>query len=992
MKDRLSVFGKRATRILFVVAVCGLSWACKDEYRLDDEKPTWLQTNIYEMLQKGGNFKNYINLLNDSAVNPKNARPLTEVLSRTGSKTLFVADDKAWENFFEENKKLPKSNPWSNATCYENLTEAQKKLLVHSSMLNNAIVMENLASSDGSGSNPPVRGEYMRRYTDVVLTDTIAHMLPEQVPFTYNEKEMNYWRRFRAENGGKGLYLVKDSTLSMMLHFTDEHMSKKSITNEDFNRFMGHPREVGEVYINDALLLKKDSVAENGYVNVTSRVIKPLPNMAEALRTCDSTQIFSHMLDRFSFPYYNYAVTEAFLTLHPDFKATHPDFNDSIYTLKYFAQIGPGHKPVLYGPDGERFQDENGEIALKYDPGWNEYYDESAVRADMACMYVPTDRTLLNYFSRGGEGWSLVQTYAKEPEAAVTTLDDLYKKIDDIPLSTLQSLINVIMFRSFVGSVPSKMTTLRDDAQDEIFQTTDKQNIIGSMLASNGVVYLTDKVYGPADYTSVAAPAYISKTNLLMKWAIYNGNIESQDQMKLNYYAYLKAMKSKFLFFLPSDEALKRYYDPVSFTSQKPRMLEMNYTGKGVFPLTTKLYRYDPQTAKASAAYNNEKIANDEVVNRLKDILESHTIVLEGSVENVIDESKNEYYVTKNGSAVKLERDENGTIVGVKGGFQIENERAGRIDGDKGTTVIKVTSSNTHNKKNGRTYVLDDAPIIPASRSVYGNLSEFSADPDGLYAKFFAMTVPNTNIIEACGLVDSKLKADARTRALKKYQPFIDDKGVDYNVQFFNNYRYTVLVPTNTAIEEAEQQGLPTWETIEDYYNSITNNGEEQIPTWEDSLKLQAMIVYLNNFVRVHFLDNSVFVDKDALAETDLVSSSYNSNLGVFMKVHAKREMRGGKMSMIVRDDVGGNEILVTDNCNVLARDISCSTSPVGRNTMNGITIQGSSFAVIHEIDGVMRHTELVNGRYDSDWATPAAAKAFIKKFNTYPEKPRYNQ
>ena len=991
MKDRLSTFGKHATRIFFVAAVCGLSWACADEYKLDDEKPSWLNSSIYETLQSRGNFQYYLQLLGDSAVNPTSARPLTEVLSRTGSKTLFVANDEAWEKFFQNNKNLPESNPWHNATSYANLTQAQKKLLIHSSMLNNAIVMENLASSDGSGSNPPTRGEYMRRYTDVVLTDSVMRLSAEEIPMSYNETDMsiNYWKEALGDNDH--MYLVTDSTLSMMLHFTSEHMSKQTVLNSDFDIFMnlkhkGETRADKDVYIYDSKLVEKDAVAENGYVNVTDKVITPLPNMAEMLRTSGRTKIFSHMLDRFSFPYKNDAVTEAYKTLHPE-------FDEVIYTKKYFAQIGARHASVLYGPDGEKFQDENGEAALKFDPGWNGYYDEVDLRKDMAAMFVPDDETLWTYFRKGGGGMDLIKTYAANPDEDIADGDyeTLFRKIDAIPLSTLQAMINVIMFRSFVGSVPSKMNKLRDDAQDEMFTTDDIQEIDTCLVACNGIVYLTKKVYGSANFTSVAAPAYISKTNLILKWAIYNGEVESQDQMKLNYYAYLKAMRSKFAFFLPSDAAMKRYYDPVSFTSQKPRVLALTYTGKGAFPLSKVLYRYDVQTATKSTAYNNENISNDEIINRLKDILESHTIVMDGT--NPID-SEDQYYITKNGSAVKVTRDNDNNIIGVQGGYQLENERKGIVDGDSGTWKVEVKPENRIEKKNGMTFVLDDAPIIPACTSVYGIINT-SADTNGDFSEFYAQCVPNTEIIQRCGLVDASLSTEYRTRALKKYQPFIDDKGVDFNVQFFNNYRYTVFIPTNEAIlREADEKGLPTWEKIEEYYENLPEDEDgDRILTHEDSTTLQAMIVYLNNFVRAHFLDNSVFVDKSATAESDYVTSSYDSELGVFVKVHAQRVQENGTTHLYVRDDNGGDRYMVTDDPmyqNIMTRDISCNIAPTGRNTMNSITISGSSFAVLHQINGVLYHTPLVNGRHDSNWATPQAAAKYLKS-HAIPEPERFS-
>ena len=77
-------------------------------------QPSWLGNSIYERLQEDGNFGYTLRLIDDL--------DQTAVLSQTGSKTLFVADDAAFNEFF-------KSNSWG-VRRYEDLTNAQKKLLI----------------------------------------------------------------------------------------------------------------------------------------------------------------------------------------------------------------------------------------------------------------------------------------------------------------------------------------------------------------------------------------------------------------------------------------------------------------------------------------------------------------------------------------------------------------------------------------------------------------------------------------------------------------------------------------------------------------------------------------------------------------------------------------------------------------------------------------------------------------------------------------------
>ena len=109
MTNPLSKWSRQSSRMICLMAACGLTYACSDQFIYDDQKPDWLNTSIYESLEKSGNFTTYLRLLADEDVNPKNdaSRNLTDELKKTGSKTVFVADDAAWEAFFKKSATLP---------------------------------------------------------------------------------------------------------------------------------------------------------------------------------------------------------------------------------------------------------------------------------------------------------------------------------------------------------------------------------------------------------------------------------------------------------------------------------------------------------------------------------------------------------------------------------------------------------------------------------------------------------------------------------------------------------------------------------------------------------------------------------------------------------------------------------------------------------------------------------------------------------------------
>ena len=52
MTNRLSKWSRRSSQVVCLLAACGLMYACKDEFTLDDEKPSWLNSSIYAVISK----------------------------------------------------------------------------------------------------------------------------------------------------------------------------------------------------------------------------------------------------------------------------------------------------------------------------------------------------------------------------------------------------------------------------------------------------------------------------------------------------------------------------------------------------------------------------------------------------------------------------------------------------------------------------------------------------------------------------------------------------------------------------------------------------------------------------------------------------------------------------------------------------------------------------------------------------------------------------
>ena len=216
MNYRFSELTKKTLMSFSMVALCGGFAACTDDYDLDDpgNYPSWLGNSIYEELKNPnskvltGTFNNYVRLIDDLGY--------AETLGKTGSKTIFPANDSAFARFYA-------NNSWG-VTKYEDLTKAMKKLLLYNSMLDNAILVEMLSNISIENNSNVASGIALKHQTGINVIDSITHFYgPVGLP-----QNNSYWDKYRST----GIDLVMDATRPMMVHFTAEQMTANDITTK----------------------------------------------------------------------------------------------------------------------------------------------------------------------------------------------------------------------------------------------------------------------------------------------------------------------------------------------------------------------------------------------------------------------------------------------------------------------------------------------------------------------------------------------------------------------------------------------------------------------------------------------------------------------------------------------------------------------------------------------------------------------------------------
>lgn len=704
------------SKIVFASAFA-LLYSCKDGYDLMDEQPDWLGSSIYDYLNDEGNYTNVVRLIEDL--------DYKDVLAKTGSKTLFVADDDAYERFYE-NREL-----W-DVGSYEELSEPQKKQLLFGAMINNACQVAYLSSSEG-----PTEGVCMRRLTSASAYDTVPLLRPEDMP------DNPYWQYYKDQN--KTIPCMMDMTTPPMIHFIEDFLQNRKITNEDCNFLFNYTteRQSGDANVNGVMIEEQNISCLNGFVHKMAEVLPTLPNLAQRIAQMPRAQQYSALLDRFCAPYYSEEATSEYNRLYGT-------SYDSVFQKRYFSERSQDGEELSSGP-----HDEPVDALLKFDPGWNEYYSEMsgststdvALQENMAVMLVPTDEALTKYWEEGSGA----------------VLKDKYGTWDNVPDEVIVKLLNVNMLNSFINSVPSKFSSVLNDANDEL--GLEESAIDSVFFACNGAVYLTNKVYNPVAYISVSFPALVNETMNIIYWAIE----------QLDYDIYLNSQSSYYSFFIPTNNSLLSYVDPCSFGKSQTQLFQFHYDDEAEEEdkVWASIWNYDVETGVIGDSIG--EATYDQITNRLNDILDYHIVV-----DDV--EDGNTYYQTKGGGVIKVENGGESDMT-VSGGWQIE----------QGTSVAVETIYDQSLEGNGKAYIIEEAPLMTSQKSV--------ADILGEHEEFSAFL----ELLEGTEYLTTKVVIGT------------DEHGCpSENINLFNTFNYTVYVPSNESIEALQASGdLPTWEEVE---------------------------------------------------------------------------------------------------------------------------------------------------------------------------------
>jgi len=867
--------------------------SCEDEVLTG--QPSWLGNSIYERLQEDpvDKYSTLLRLIDDLGQK--------EVLSHTGSKTLFAANDEAFDTWF-------KTNTWTTGSgsavrSYDDLSLSQKKLLLNNSMINNAYLVNLLSNVSG---NPPMEGRAMRRETATSIYDSVYVMPAAEMPTT------DYWASLRSRD--KNVPVMMDATAPTVLHFMPAFMSYYNMTSEDLALLTNHKSQsTDEAWIAGVKVLEnsggdsnknRNITCKNGYIHKVDAVIEPTANMAELIRQDSETQLWSKMLDRYSSP------VPATAAIQREYNRLYEN-TDSVFIKRYFSRRSAGSGPSANTAFSTTWPEGNNvKTLLKFDPGWNQYMYNNTMDYDLhydaGAMLVPTDEAVLEWWN--GEGRELQEEYLE---------------LDSIPLATLVKMINVNMLETFTTAFPSNFATkVLNDAKEPLGVT--KDNIVECKMGTNGVVYKLNKLFGPAEYSSVAYPALAHESTMnVIYWAI---STTDNDNKKSTSLPYLLSMDSKYSMLLPTNDAMKMYIDPATYGLTNQSLIEFY-----IDPLRSSELesmqgnRYtikveeDGTISKVTSRPTQTDLTRKSMNTRLDDLM--NQLIIVGDIED-----GHEYYKTKGGCLIRVFKAD-GDSLAVAGGWQVQHNNQ----------PLKIKA--IYPKKNGKAYQIDSQPPLGSAMTV---LATLQAHPE---YSLFADLLNH----DASGLLSSTL-------SISSDESCNAPTGMK-NFTLLDNYNYTIYVPTNESIQELIDAGLlPTWEDYDAQTEEIWGT-EARADSVRNVIKERIV-----NFIRYHVQDHSIAVDmapENDSYQGQFESMMRNTETGRFFPFTVDYSDK----QLTVQGQYGpARHVVKTDG---LYNNICREYWFTGRVNSNAIAASSVIFmatnAVLHQIDGPLLYEKLTN-------------------------------
>ncbi|PTQ98253.1 fasciclin domain-containing protein [Mucilaginibacter yixingensis] len=418
-----------------VVLVAGCRKKAFDDFY---GRPATLQPPIYNVLDSRKNFTTFLTLIDKSGYKKS--------LSGGGYWTLFAPNDAAFQKYFTDNN-----------TTLANIDSATARKIVQYCLVYNDFETTHIADyQSDAGWVPNAAFKRMTNYYDGFYKgqgpDGSATVLLSS-------------NRNQSTNGSS--FVFGDNNNKYIPFFYSSYMSAMGLSAADYNAFYPNSTYTG-FNVDQAQVVNKDLIAENGVVHEIDRVLTPLPNLEQYLATNSQYSEFRKLF-------------EQYMTLYiPNVDATarYKILTGSSSTV-YIKQYSP---LLAYAPNNENYVKAN-------------VYD---AQSDGYTMVAPNNTALTQYLN--------------------SVILEFYGTVDKLPASIIADLLNAHMYNTTAW--PSKFATT-PNFQNETSKLSFSADLAEKKMCSNGIFYGSNKVQQANVFSTVYARAYLDPNYSLM-WRILN--------------------------------------------------------------------------------------------------------------------------------------------------------------------------------------------------------------------------------------------------------------------------------------------------------------------------------------------------------------------------------------------------------------------------------------------------------------------------------------
>ena len=342
--------------VLFFVA------SCSNEKDVYFARPTWLEPPIYQVLQEKGKFTNYLKCV-DRTLYAKS-------LNASGLYTVFAPNDDAFATYLAS----------KGYASVDDMPDTLVNQIVSYSIVYNSYLFDHLTDVLSGGWDT---------LTSIKKKTTYYELIHQDV---YKGKPVWVYDLPSFTNGDQNYKYVP-----LYLRKVFENLRSGSQAAEDYSMFYPAPSQYTGENVQNATILTKDMLAENGVIHEVSQVLEPLPNIEKLLNNPEYSD-FMDLIKTTGSTGEPYFITYQFdNSLTNYFKDAEPEKNISEVYVKYYSGLQVNLNGERYGTSTKEaeqggytiFAPNNNAVQKFYNEKLKDYYPNGIKSAS---------KDVLNYF------------------------------------------------------------------------------------------------------------------------------------------------------------------------------------------------------------------------------------------------------------------------------------------------------------------------------------------------------------------------------------------------------------------------------------------------------------------------------------------------------------------------------------------------------------------------------------------------------------------